>query len=535
MSERHPTPAPPESCPNPYDHSARAPILVAKWDPLNCYGIAQAARLACPDSAVFECHSAITARTWLQQRTFALGIFGLTSRTRNNGVACTTGYDTTSQLRSANYGTGSPLAKAASPVSRETFAYDALGNRTSTSTVGGVPSPRVTSYTANALNQYTQVGGVAFAYDANGNLTNDGKQTYRYDAQNRLLAVEPIAPATGAVRAEFAYDNRNRAVARTYWTLGKAGAWVLNQDDSRALTYDTAWNLLAERTRNGAQVGEYIHGQRTDEVLRAELKTYNLPLTACYPMPDGLGSVVALANDSGKVAERFRYSAYGQPTSISPSYQAVASLVSNYRFLFTGPEWLAPVSLNEHRNRYYSASLARWLTTDPIYMTDDINIYAYAGNSSTNTRDGFGLCRDQGGFAACVADILVGEAISSIPGIGGGLSLALDLVGINVNVFQNAFANSSVFEIDASTPAIAGQATDAIKANIDTTFSVKGGATKLACYDTHADRLGSAARTARTELSVLSTWSRLLGPIGTALRIADISNSSNDCYNNYCR
>ena len=78
MSERHPTPAPPESCPNPYDQSARAPILVAKWDPLNCYGIAQAARLACPDSTVFECHSAITARTWLQQRTFALGIFGLT-------------------------------------------------------------------------------------------------------------------------------------------------------------------------------------------------------------------------------------------------------------------------------------------------------------------------------------------------------------------------------------------------------------------------------------------------------------------------
>lgn len=396
MSERHPTPAPPESCPNPYDHSARAPILVAKWDPLNCYGIAQAARLACPDSAVFECHSAIIARTWLQQRTFAFRIFGLTSRTRNNGVACTTGYDTTSQLTSANYGTGSPLAKAASPVSRETFAYDALGNRTSTSTVGGAPSPRVSSYTSNTLNQYTQVAGVAFAYDANGNLTNDGKQTYRYDAQNRLLAVEPIAPATGAVRAEFAYDNRNRAVARTYWTLGKAGAWVLNQDDSRALTYDTAWNLLAERTRNGAQVGEYIHGQRTDEVLRAELKTYNLPLTACYPMPDGLGSVVALANDSGKVAERFRYSAYGQPTSISPSYQAVASLVSNYRFLFTGREWLAPVSLNEHRNRYYGADKGRWISPDPIKHRGGANFYGYSNGRPQDYTDPLGLATTGG-------------------------------------------------------------------------------------------------------------------------------------------
>jgi uncharacterized protein RhaS with RHS repeats len=100
---------------------------------------------------------------------------------------------------------------------------------------------------------------VAFTYDANGNLTNDGKQTYRYDAQNRLLAVEPVAPATGAVRAEFAYDARNRAVARTYYTLNKVGAWVLNPDDSRALTYDTAWNLLAERTRTALKSG--IHSR----------------------------------------------------------------------------------------------------------------------------------------------------------------------------------------------------------------------------------------------------------------------------------
>ena len=211
--------------------------------------------------------------TVLARSAYTLDILGRrTAQTREDGLPETYGYDTTSQLTSADYGTSSPLAKAATPLTRETFAYDPLGNRTSTSVVGGVPSPRVTSYTANALNQYTQVAGVAFTYDANGNLTNDGKQTYRYDAQNRLLGVEPAAPTTGAIRAEFAYDARNRAVARTYHTLSKVGTWVLNQADSRALTYDTAWNLLAERTRNGTQVGEYIHGQRVDEVLVANLK-----------------------------------------------------------------------------------------------------------------------------------------------------------------------------------------------------------------------------------------------------------------------
>ena len=302
---------------------------------------------------------------------------------------------------SANYGSNSPLAKAASPLTRETFAYDPLGNRTSTSSVGGVPSPRVTSYTANALNQYTQVAGVAFTYDANGNLTHDGKQTYRYDAQNRLLSVEPVAPTTGAIRAEFAYDARNRAVARTYYTLSKAGAWVLNQDDSRALTYDTSWNLLAERTRNGVQAGEYIHGQRTDEVLVTNLKSKQV-----YPLADGLGSVVALANDNGKVVERFRYSAYGQPTSLSATYQAIDSSVSGYKLLFTGREWLGAIGLNEHRNRYYIAISGRWLSRDPAKFLGGKNLYAYVDNSSIN------LC-DPSGLGPCSAEEAAMRAANS--------------------------------------------------------------------------------------------------------------------------
>jgi RHS repeat-associated protein len=325
--------------------------------------------------------------TVLARSAYTLDILGRrTAQTREDGITETYGYDTTSQLTSANYGSNSPLAKAATPLTRETFAYDALGNRTSTSTVGGVPSPRVSSYTANALNQYTQVAGVAFTYDANGNLTNDGKQTYRYDAQNRLLGVEPVALTTGAIRAEFTYDARNRAVARTYYTFSKAGAWVLNQDDSRALTYDTAWNLLAERTRNGTQVGEYIHGQRTDEVLVTNLKSQNV-----YPLADGLGSVVALASDNGKVTERFRYSAYGHPMSLSATYQAGAATASAFRLLFTGREWLGQVSLNDHRNRYYSTSFGRWISTDPIVFVGGLNIYSYVLNNYPNWIDPFGL------------------------------------------------------------------------------------------------------------------------------------------------
>ena len=328
--------------------------------------------------------------TVLARSAYALDILGRrAAQTREDGITETYGYDATSQLTSADYGANSRVTvdPTGGRVTRETFAYDALGNRTQVGRVVPNAPSTTTAYTANALNQYTQVAGTAFAYDANGNLINDGKQAYRYDAQNRLLAVEPVAAANGSVRADFAYDARNRAVARMYYTFNKAGVWVLNPDDSRALTYDVAWNPLAERTLNGAQLGEYIHGQRTDEVLVSNLKSQFV-----YPVADGLGSVVALTDDKGKVTERFRYSAYGQPTSLSANYQAGASSVFGYRFLFTGREWLSANGLNEHRNRAYSPTIARWLSSDPLgFDAKDVNLYRYCFDLPCSLRDSFGL------------------------------------------------------------------------------------------------------------------------------------------------
>ena len=66
------------------------------------------------------------------------------------------------------------------------------------------------SYTPNNLNQYSAVGGTAFAYDGNGNLTDDGYNTYSFDAKNRLIqAVNPQHSAT------YQYDAFNRRVAKT--------------------------------------------------------------------------------------------------------------------------------------------------------------------------------------------------------------------------------------------------------------------------------------------------------------------------------
>jgi len=308
-----------------------------------------------------------------------------TAQIREDNVTETYGYDATSQLTSVDYGAVGPTAGRAS---NETFSYDSVGNRTQVlSTFNAQLS--TTAYATNALNQYIKVAGTAFTYDANGNLVDDGKQTYRYDSLNRLISVEPSASfassALNMVRADFSYDARNRCILRRYYTKGSQGQWVLDNASSRAATYDTGWNLLSERKLNGDQVGEYIHGLRTDEILSVQIGSQTV-----YPLVDGLGSTVALADDKGKITERVRYSAFGTPHVLSADYRSL-STGSTYRFLFTGREWLANVGLNDHRNRYYSTGLGRWLTTDPIGYIGDIDLYRYVKNGPILLNDSAGL------------------------------------------------------------------------------------------------------------------------------------------------
>jgi RHS repeat-associated protein len=297
-----------------------------------------------------------------------------TAQTREDNITEHYVYDAISQLTQVDYGTGKT----------EGFTYDPVGNRSQ-----ATAAVNVTSYSTNSLNQYTRVNGIVLSYDANGNLIHDGKFDYQYDSQNRLLSVTSTSSVVqNAVRAEFAYDAKNRCILRKYYSKGSQGQWVLSTADSRALTYDSGWNLLSECTFDGRQVGKYIFGQRTDEILSAQLgvKTY-------VPLVDGLGSTVALTSNNGQVAERYRATACGTPTVLNTSYHPrLAADATSYRFIFTGREWLDQVQLNDHRNRFYIPKIARWLNPDPIrFYGGDLNLYRYVGNGIANEVDGYGL------------------------------------------------------------------------------------------------------------------------------------------------
>ena len=291
------------------------------------------------------------------------------------------GFDPTDQLTDVKYnrndGAGSHDRQTA-------FAYDAVGNRvTMNEDADGSASGSVvtTPYSANALNQYTAIDGLATpAYDNRGNITTLQTETggptwtYGYDAQNRLISVS----GTNGVTASFAYDARNRCVARTVSSSMLLFVW----DD---------WNLLDERNTSDAVQAYYVHGARVDELIA---KTDSSG--AVYYHQDGLGSTVALTNGSGNLLERYTFDAYGQPSLSDGSGSSITVTGFGNRFLFTGREWLASGSnkleIYDYRNRVYTPGVGRFLQTDPIgFDAGDANLYRYVFNNSVLNTDPLGL------------------------------------------------------------------------------------------------------------------------------------------------
>ncbi len=95
-------------------------------------------------------------------------------------------YDPLYRLTEANYSTGDYCH----------YSYDAVGNRLSQETlIGSVPL--TTNYVYDAANRLTSVDSVTYTWDNNGNLLNDGTNTYSYNPANQLTAMSgPFGSST---------------------------------------------------------------------------------------------------------------------------------------------------------------------------------------------------------------------------------------------------------------------------------------------------------------------------------------------------
>ncbi|MFN9355901.1 MAG: RHS repeat-associated core domain-containing protein [Alphaproteobacteria bacterium] len=221
-----------------------------------------------------------------------------------------------------------------------------------------------TSYgAANNLNQYVSVGhgaspSVTLTHDANGNLTGEGTWTFAYDAENRLRTANLAGTA-----ATYLYDPLGRRQAKV--VNGVTTSFLSDGDEE-----------VAEYTGSGALLRRYIPGPGTDQTI-AMVTSSGASHTRSYFHVNRQGSTVAMSNDAGVMAEGpHTYDASGQgPTS------------AGVPFKYMGRRLDPETGLYYYRARYYSASLGRFLQTDPIGYGDDMNMYAYVGGDPVNATD----------------------------------------------------------------------------------------------------------------------------------------------------
>jgi len=249
---------------------------------------------------------------------------------------------------------------------------------------------------ANNLNQYPSYNQGLLSiprpltYDAKGNLIvgafdYSGTWQFGYDAENRLTsACKPYASgacSSPTVNATYAYDPLGRRTKKS--GTGIATAYYLNDGDDEVVEYDGS----------KAVVALYVPGPAIDEPIAVSTPNGSGGYTHEYFHTNHQGSVIAMSDDAtGKVEGPFLYDPFGNCFS---GATACGSLSNSVPYKFTGRRLDPVTGLYYYRARYYSSVLGRFLQTDPIGYTADLNLYTYVGNDPVDMTDPYGEAADQ--------------------------------------------------------------------------------------------------------------------------------------------
>lgn len=245
--------------------------------------------------------------------------------------------------------------------------------------------------------EYLSSNPEVFDYDDDGNLTSDGKWTYSWDAENRLIEMETRSQAYngGAPRLKltFGYDSTGRRFNKQVqeWNHSTS-SYQLSVDT--LYIYDT-WNLIYEYAKNadGSSASkEYVWGNDMSGAMQGAggvgglLMTVHANKTIYYPTFDGSGNIMAYhdADNKDAVAE-FEYGPFGE------LIRATGSKKDEFNFRFSTKYEDAETGLLYYGYRYYDPATGRWLSRDPIEESGGLNLYGFNYNSTVNYYDYLGM------------------------------------------------------------------------------------------------------------------------------------------------
>jgi RHS repeat-associated protein len=246
----------------------------------------------------------------------------------------------------------------------EWYRYDANGNRTSSYLQGS-------GYVTGPYNRLLSDGTFDYEYDNEGSLvrktqiTTRAITTFTYDLRNRLVQVERkdgIGPQIQSTR--YIYDS-----------------------DGRRITIDA--DGATSHSQLGADLNEWAYISPTDKAREVNLYGYGLDqymghtdstIGCIWALPDSLGTIHVLADQSATEVAQFTYAAFGTPIATSAHDFS--------RYSFTAREYDENNHLYYYRARYVDSQIGRFVQTDPLdYLGGDLNLFRFTANSPTNYLD----------------------------------------------------------------------------------------------------------------------------------------------------
>ncbi len=278
-----------------------------------------------------------------------------------------------------DYNTRSELINAVMGTNTYSYAYDPIGNRTES-----VENGLTTTYAANELNQYTTLNPGApnstpFSYDADGNMTSDGRFLYMWNGENRMAVA-----SNDEVVVTYAYDYQGRMVNKK---ISREGG----EEQSISYNWDN-WNIIRETlaTNNTPQTTHNVWGLDLDGTLQGVGGVGGLLVVIrdCRPYfstYDANGNVAKYVSWRGEIMAYYDYSPFGVPVIVS------GLLASTFSHQFSTKPNCAFTGVSEYQLRKYRAEIGRWSSRDPIGGRSGLNSYGFVGNVPIILIDKFGL------------------------------------------------------------------------------------------------------------------------------------------------
>jgi len=312
------------------------------------------------------------------------------SVTDKNGKKTTYGYDFLDRLTSAV-----ERNSANTVIDNRVYTYDLASNRKS-QTINGA----TTSYAYNAANQLCWTysgfstaacgappgGATTYSYDANGNTTANSAGL---DFDNNLRDQTTSFTAPGGTPIAFGYAGAGQAERTSVAGIAQHNTQLgLGREGSAYWTRDEVGLLVSQRAG----------GQRH------------------YYLSDALGSIVALTDVNGGVAQTYKYDPFGK-------LLVSTGTVSNpFRF---ASEYRHAGEIYKIGERYYDPGLGRWTQVDPVDSPEDLrqaNPYVYAASDPVNIVD------PDGTFAVLAVPLGIGAGELVAAGVGAAAATTVGIL-----------------------------------------------------------------------------------------------------------